>query len=910
MNKIKMDVKDEIKIEQINLKDKNKKYIHERNNGSNKMIGITGSNIHLNFVSEEKNMDKLDNETTLLNNNKENKTISDCDNNIEIYFNNIQKRREEEEEREQKLIFFYNKLKSSYENKKYQTTLGEIEGLKNLFRHSSEISLKLYLLKMRCLLKSIKEQYYKLIIVKDQKINPIDLTKKMIKIKREFEYLTDYINPYNMSNYEDIIQIYSKFLLYLSIICKLKEEYLKGMSYITMGVNLLKIFFIRRKVASNIKTYIIYCQLLLMLINSLICDNNYTTAIFYCQILFRVLNVFFKIILKKKLPKKYYLKFLEFTGINFLFTGICLEQNEIIYNNETCYYVYKQANYFLGLIDSKGKLNIIPKPNTSQQNDENRALMLSQIILEKYKEMFDKEKTLNKLLLNSNKENSIKKDKVIDMEVIENMRTERYKPIEDKIYNNILTQNTQNHIEKLDNELISVVYQQKDEQTMQPTTLSSRSKKYLYNFELYNILMSNNFRNYIIKSNRLHFNNPLKEKQSIESLQRYLNKNIKINDNSELRSKISNKRNSIKLDNDSFSEKKKFNLKFLEKSNIKNQQKIILNKNIIQRYSIKNKSLSSNNIFSLKNIVSPKKNEHSEKRASLNPFTSYNYKNNKSNKFIIERNISNKLFLSKNLHSEIDASKTLKVEKNINNDYFKLINQNRKGSLFDNKNNKFKKIKNMNIKNISKRERWKNSPNFRYSNSYSFLENDFERKYLDKTLLSPRYFKKVSYLDSLIIKELSFQKTMLKLKGNSSKMYFGTFEKDLNLDKNNIDSVNNNKKEIKQNAYNTYLILNDKANEEVKKLKLEDYNSKRDPTNLLDYQNKVLKIFNKYIRTSKDKAAEKLRVYSESSKNVKRNNEVKLLNLNNGLKELNYIISYKNKQLKNFSFNKKIKIIN
>ena len=106
------------------------------------------------------------------------------------------------------------------------------------------------------------------------------------------------------------------------------------------------------------------------------------------------------------------------------------------------------------------------------------------------------------------------------------------------------------------------------------------------------------------------------------------------------------------------------------------------------------------------------------------------------------------------------------------------------------------------------------------------------------------------------------------------------------------------------------MLIIHKANEEVKKLKLQDYNSKRDPTNLWEYQNKVLKIFNKYIRTSKDKAAEKLRVYSESSKNVKRNNEVKLLNLNNGLKELNYIISYKNKQLKNFSFNKKIKIIN
>ena len=107
MNKIKMDVKDEIKIEQINLKYKNKKYIRERNNVSNKMLGIRGSYIHLNFVGEEKNIDKLYNEATMINNYKENKTIFDGDNNIEIYFNNIQKRGEEEEEkREQKIIFF------------------------------------------------------------------------------------------------------------------------------------------------------------------------------------------------------------------------------------------------------------------------------------------------------------------------------------------------------------------------------------------------------------------------------------------------------------------------------------------------------------------------------------------------------------------------------------------------------------------------------------------------------------------------------------------------------------------------------------------------------------------------------------------------------------------------------------
>ena len=896
----------EIRIEEINLKDNNKKIIHGRNNASNKVI--SGSNIQLNFISEEINVSKFDNETTLINNYKENKSISESENNIEIYFKNIQKRIKEEEEKEQQLLLLYNKLLVSYKKKKYGKILIEIENIKKVFKRNSEISLKLYILKMRCLLKSLKEQYFKLMIVNEQQINFTEIMKKINKIKKEFETLSNYINPELISDYEDISQIFSKFLLYLSFVSKLKEESIKSISYITMGVNLMKIFFIRRKVASNIKTYIVYSQLLLILINNLIGDCNYTTAMFYCQILFKVLNTFLKIIIKRKLPKKYYLKFLEFTGFNYLFTGVCLEQSESSHNNEICYNIFKQANYFLGLMNQSGKEKKSFIQLIAAENNQNTALTLSQLIIKKYQEIFEKEKTLNKMLQNTDQETLPKKEKVIELEKIESMRIEKYKPIEDKIYNNILTKNTQNHIDKLDDELISVIYQQKDEQTIQQRALSPKSKKFLYNFELYNILMSNTFRNYIIKSNELHFNNPMKEKQSRESLQRYLNKKIKIYDNSEIKTVASNKRNSMKL-TDNSSEKKRLNLKILEKNTLKNQRKIILNKNIIQKYSLKNKSFSSQNIFSFKNIISPTKSESSEKKETISPFIPYYQKYNKPKKFFIEKNSSNKLLFSKKFHSEIDASKTLKAKTSVNNDYFKLIKQNRKESLFRFKNYNYKKIKNMNVINISKRDKWRNLANFRYSNSYSILENDFERKYLDKSILSPRYFKKVSYLDSLIVKELSFQKTMLRLKGNSSKMYFGTYEKDLNLNSNNINSVNRSKKQIKEKAYNTYLILSDKANEEVKKLKLEDYNSRKKPANIFENSNSVFKNFYKYIKTAKDNSAEKLRVYSESSKNVQKNNEYKLMSLNNGLRELNYIISYKNKKLKNFSFNKKIKII-
>ena len=909
MNKIKMEENDEINK---GNKNKNERKINE--NIVNKNIAISSSNIHLDFINEDKKINNMKYETVTKNNKKENKTLFDEE---EIHYNNIQKReKEKNEEKEQQLLFLYYKYLSSFEKKKYENIIYELENLKISYDYNSPTFFKIQILKLRSLLKMIKQQYFKLIILKDQEINLIEIMKKITKFKNECEILSDHLNPYNINFYEDIIQVYSKFLFYLAFLYKIKEEFIKSMSYITMGVNLMKIFFIRRKVAEDIKTYILYCQLLLMLINNLIGDYNYKTATFYCQVLFKVINVAYKIVIKKKLAKKYYFKLFQYLGFNYLFIGLCLEQNEDSrHNNENCYYAYKQAYYFLSLEDETIKTAKTIFPSFFMQNNDNIASLLTQFIMEKFKDMFDKEKTIDKTKIKRYKVIQIKNEKTIELEKIENMRNDRYIPIEENIYNNILTQNTQNHIEKLDNELISVIYKTTEEKKKKQKTLSQKNKNFLYNFDLFKILLSKKFRNYIIKTNKFQFNNPLVEKQSTDSLRRYLNKNIKIKDNSYIKSNINNKRSSIKL-NDNSLERKKLNIKFLEKINLNNKQKIKLDKNIFKRYSFKNRALSSHNIFQVKSNEKPrrKRSQFIERNEPINLFKSLDPNYNKSKKFIFRRNSSsNNLFLLKKFRSEFDALEEFKEKKKLNKEkceYYKLIKQNRKESLLNNNFKNYQKVKNIN--NIISRNQMKYKSS-RYTKSYSFLENDFERKYLDKNFLSPRYFKKVSFLDSFFVKELSFQKKILKLKENSSKTFFDAYEKDfyLNLSNyNNIYAINNIKKKIKESAYKTYLRLNDKAIEEAKKIRSEDNSNKNRTINLLDYPKNMHKIFKKYIQISKDNKAQKSSIYSKYSKNVKKINESKLLNLDSGLKELNYIISYKNKQLKNFSFSNRLKIIN
>ena len=94
----------EIKIKEINIVNKNKKqkHIHERNARTKKISVISDSNIHLNFISEEKLNEKgSNNEETLINNlkEKEHKTNSDNDTNIEIYFNTKKRKKKKKKKK-------------------------------------------------------------------------------------------------------------------------------------------------------------------------------------------------------------------------------------------------------------------------------------------------------------------------------------------------------------------------------------------------------------------------------------------------------------------------------------------------------------------------------------------------------------------------------------------------------------------------------------------------------------------------------------------------------------------------------------------------------------------------------------------------------------------------------------------
>ena len=842
---------------------------------------ISSSNIYLNFIGDNvknyENKDKLSN----INNIDESKSIND--ENIKKYFNNIKRTLVDEDEKEKQMVLIYDKFINYYKDKKYEIILNEISGI-NIYHTNSDTSFKIYMLKIRCLLKSLKQQYVKL-LKRSELSNFGEILKKITKITKDFEKTAEYISPYHSENYEEITEVYAKYLLYLSMLSKHKEEFIKSMAYLTMGVNLMKLFFIRRKVAKNIKTYIIFIQILLLLINYLIGDSNISAAIFYSKMLFRILEVTYKILLKDTIKKKYYLKILEYSGYNCLYFGICLEQIVDLTIDDTCFLVYKQAKYFLQIVENntpkrKSFIQIITK-----SNNENIVLLLSKFLIEKYQNLVEREKYKIKILKYINKDKKKKKEKILDIVLLENMRKKKYNIIENKIYKNILTPNNQINIEKLDNELISVIYQHKNEKY---NPISPRNKKFLYNFELYNILMSNGFRNYLVENNKLQFNNPFVEKQSIQNLQRYLNKNIKIGDFVDINPNYNPKSSKNFLNNDSNGNK--LNFKIIENDKRYKGSKIILKKNILRKYIMKNKSLSSNNIFS------PNRSSKSlDRKDKINPFASYN-RAYKSQKLFLNRNhsISN-MSMSKKTFSDINSSKTVKLDKKINFDYFKLIKENKKQNFFG--VNNLKKIKNVNMKNLLRRDKLKNSSRFRYSNSYSCLENDFERKYLDKSILSSKYLKKISYLDSCTVKELAFQKTMLKLKGNNSKMFIETYEQDY---KDNF----NDKRNVKESAYNKFLFLNDKVNHQTNNDKIEDYNDKKNQPNILEYSSNIYKVFNKYVQTSKEKAAKRLKLYSQSFQNVKRNNEVKILNLNRGLKELNYIMSYKNKQIKNFSFSK------
>ena len=819
---------------------------------------ISNSNIKLNIIDDDNNHNIEYNESA---DDDENYDLSNFLHDYEENENSIieekdSKRKIEEEE---KLAFLYHKYKNSYKKKKYINIIKDINNIRLLFSKNSQMSFNIFLLKIQCLLKIIKIEYTKLINLRTEKIYFVEISKLIIRIQKDFDFINKLVNPDNKQNYELITQIFGEYIFYLSLISRIKEEHIKSFAYLTMGVNSLKIYFIRQGIALDIKIYIIYIRLLLLLINYLIGNNNFNTSIFYCNTIFKVSEVAFKCIKKNKTGQKYQMKLIEYIGYNYLYTGLCLEQ--IDYNKKdflfSCFEAYKEADYFFKVIEKENSLKLYLKNIFKRNNNNgNMCQFLSEILLEKVQKKIEEEKYLKEYrirqLERKKKPSEIEKDKKKKLKLIANgfnQNIYKYEPLENNIYNSILTTKIQNNINRLDSELISVIYKE-DKQNKSDKRISKETKKNLCQLKVYDILMSNNFREYILKNKYFEFNNPKKEKESIEKLQKYLNRRIKMNKTSKILFSKNKKNNSF---NKKILLQNQNNKTYKLLVNLKNKKSILLNKIKADRIS-KNK----------KNILNHK--------LSLTP------RNDCINRYSLKEKINkekyNNLYNTEVKNTNNSDSKKILIPKIIRNgsaDNLYISSYNDKKNQID-----------------------KDKPKKVLFNSKSWLENDFEKKNLDKKLLSKNYFKKFFYLDSLTDKELSFQKKILNLKGNNSKLFFGDYIKELK----------NQGKISKEDTYREYLLVNHKAVKEANKYQIGGLREEKSDYNIFDNSHTLIKVLNKYITSSKEKKLQNMKDYSESCKNINKNNEDKILNLNKGIKEIKNIIYNKNKQLKKQNFKK------
>jgi len=819
---------------------------------------ISNSNIKINIIDDDNNHNIEYNESA---DDDENYDLSNFLHDYEENENSIieekdSKRKIEEEE---KLAFLYHKYKNSYKKKKYISIIKDINNIRLLFSKNSQMSFNIFLLKIQCLLKIIKIEYTKLINLRTEKIYFVEISKLIIRIQKDFDFINKLVNTDNKQNYELITQIFGEYIFYLSLISRIKEEHIKSFAYLTMGVNSLKIYFIRQGIALDIKIYIIYIRLLLLLINYLIGNNNFNTSIFYCNTIFKVSEVAFKCIKKNKTGQKYQMKLIEYIGYNYLYTGLCLEQ--IDYNKKdflfSCFEAYKEADYFFKVIEKENSLKLYLKNIFKRNNNNgNMCQFLSEILLEKVQKKIEEEKYLKEYrirqLERKKKPSEIEKDKKKKLKLIANgfnQNIYKYEPLENNIYNSILTTKIQNNINRLDSELISVIYKE-DKQNKSDKRISKETKKNLCQLKVYDILMSNNFREYILKNKYFEFNNPKKEKESIEKLQKYLNRRIKMNKTSKILFSKNKKNNSF---NKNILLQNQNNKTYKLLVNLKNKKSILLNKIKADRIS-KNK----------KNILNHK--------LSLTP------RNDCINRYSLKQKINkekyNNLYNTEVKNTNNSDSKKILIPKIIRNgsaDNLYISSYNDKKNQID-----------------------KDKPKKVLFNSKSWLENDFEKKNLDKKLLSKNYFKKFFYLDSLTDKELSFQKKILNLKGNNSKLFFGDYTKELK----------NQGKISKEDTYREYLLVNHKAVKEANKYQIGGLREEKSDYNIFDNSHTLIKVLNKYITSSKEKKLQNMKDYSESCKNINKNNEDKILNLNKGIKEIKNIIYNENKRLKKQNFKK------
>jgi hypothetical protein len=449
-------------------------------------------------------------------------------------------------------------------------------------------------------------------------------------------------------------------------------------------------------------------------------------AIFYCQTALKLIEITHKLLyfknkekdrINKSESKLITKKFITFSGYTFLYIGCCLEQAE---KDIEAFEAYKQAKYFL----NKGYISENPFKIEKYPNINNSAKFCAIAIFEKFVLKFEKEKKerldkqaklerLKRLQKNQIKQN----EKQYKLKLIANGYIgdpNKYNKMEEKLSTALFPFSVKNEIDKIDDELISFVFTHYNKnnnklKTSVKNRLSLETKKLMSRYELYNILMSKDFREFVMKTKKLEFNNPKKGSESISTIQRYLNNKME-----------------IKLNQRNVSRKK--SLKFLPKQ--KNSIKFNLNLNTINNTRIKK--------------------ENKSEKTRTHPTTSPNSNSNLTSKR------EKKLILS-NLSERKIKKKVIKF--NINN----LTSPSQNSPISRNKINLKFSSSNRTIKALSSKRR----KQIRISNMNE-LECDFERKNFDKNLMTENYLKKYSYYQNLLNQELKLHKIFLDFRKDNT----------------------------------------------------------------------------------------------------------------------------------------------
>ena len=708
---------------------------------------------------------------------------------------------------------------TSFEKKSYKELVKGIEEKENLLFHHSKISFEIKIIKLKSLLKLLLEEYD--IFLQSRNKSFVELDEMIIKINNEFQKTSKFIINNEPYIYEISTQIYCKFLYLLSKISIKREDYIKSLGYVSLGISMVKIFFMKKKIARDIKTYKIYCQLVIELIHILIGDNNYEQALYYVRLLLKIIESTLKYIYnyndenKDQIPVTKIKKFIKYGGIAYIYTGCCLEQLD---DPIQAFEAYKEAIIFL---KKSAKLGFSFQ-NFSSITISNSCVYLVEEVFEKLKLKFEKDKVdrINKQkkleqqkkkeeLELLEKEKSMKLKYIADGLVVDPSKLER---TENKLYKIIFPSSVVNNLEKMDNEITSFVYTYYDKNKKNSISaynknMSSDTKNLMSRYELYNILMSKKFRGFIKKTKNLQFYNPKTSSRCLSLIQKHLNNKIIIDANT-----------------------KKISQTPLKSSKLMN--------NTIELTETNNRTNTNENFIHLSTDPSSAR-EDNKIKDKINFLRNANIKIDKDNlKYTLTQDketIKNKIF------------------------------------------NKFYPSLDLNIKKMVKTK-------FKYKLEKNFnqLPSDFERKNLDKNLITKNRIKKYFYYDKLSGKELKFQKQFLNFKFNNT-----LYNKNRTIDdKDGLmgkDELENIATIVNENASVKPII---KENIDINLLK-DTFGSKQNKISL-GMKSAMSSVINKYIKERTSRLSRQNLINPE---HIRKINQKSIFDLDNYIKKISINIS-------------------